>query len=410
VTDPAYRAQLARAEVLVDLRRDAEAAELLIPLIAANPGDPKPVMFLAIVRRRQGSPDAETTARRAVALDPENERAHRILALTLKDCGDPDGATEAARRAVALGPGVAWTHYVLAHCLLGTNTSQALASATRAVELSPNSADMHTMVGLVQAKRGNKVEAEAAYRRALSINPEHAGAHNNLGAIALGDGRFGEAIDEFRSSAAADPRQSVARQNIDRAFKNLVVRARWILGILLFGAVAVVAVAGAGLGSSDATQDPFTMPTFVISNGTVTVITPDANPTTDPAASGGSATTPASSSTVSPPHLRSALVVALVAWGLAIVLVYRRIPATSRRLVYGALRRNRHVAVVVSIVVTSVVLVLVAIVAPDRLGFLALWAIILSAGTHLFDVIRANSRFIPFYLRHRAQLRRDDGS
>jgi Tfp pilus assembly protein PilF len=59
----------------------------------------------------------------------------------------------------------------LAYEKLGRD-QDALAQLDEAVNLSPNSADAHLNIGIVQQKRGNTEEAKKSFEKCLEVNPK----------------------------------------------------------------------------------------------------------------------------------------------------------------------------------------------------------------------------------------------
>jgi Flp pilus assembly protein TadD len=64
----------------------------------------------------------------------------------------------------------------------------ALQQFYRALELSPDNADIRTNLGLILARLGKLSEAAAQLNEALHLNPNSAEAHNNLGLVFLING------------------------------------------------------------------------------------------------------------------------------------------------------------------------------------------------------------------------------
>jgi tetratricopeptide (TPR) repeat protein len=82
---------------------------------------------------------------------------------------------------------------------------EAIAQYKTVLERRP-SAQVYTMLGILEDGRGNATEAEAAYRKALEITPETPIAANNLAwIIADGEGNLDEALQLATMAVARDP-------------------------------------------------------------------------------------------------------------------------------------------------------------------------------------------------------------
>lgn len=131
---------------------------------------------------RESLAEAEELAGRALAMEPDNARAHAILAavlghlpyvLGMRDAaGSARKAVTFAERAIALDPDdeMAWWALGVAVGDLG-NTGQAIAHFRRAIEINPNCADAYGMLGDYLATAGRFDEAIENEHLSLSLNP-----------------------------------------------------------------------------------------------------------------------------------------------------------------------------------------------------------------------------------------------
>ena len=84
--------------------------------------------------------------------------------------------------------------------------SKARASARRALELDPNSAEAHTALALVvQNHDWDWRTAEREFRRAIALNPNYATAHHWYAEHLMWRGRFDEALEESARARQLDP-------------------------------------------------------------------------------------------------------------------------------------------------------------------------------------------------------------
>jgi TolB-like protein/Tfp pilus assembly protein PilF len=125
---------------------------------------------------------AEALMRRAIELDPTYAQGHvglstvfsqRILSDWSEDVGaDRQAGYEAARRAVELDDKDPTAHFLKAsHSLLNMDHRDCLASAERAVDLAPNFAMCHFVLGRVRLFLGQFEQAIEAFQIAMRLSP-----------------------------------------------------------------------------------------------------------------------------------------------------------------------------------------------------------------------------------------------
>ena len=85
---------------------------------------------------------------------------------------------------------------------------------TRALELSPDSYEVHNHLGLALAELGAQDRALRHFNRALEIDPDRVGAYTNLGLFLLKDGRLEEAANFFSVVIEGHPDQVEAFANL----------------------------------------------------------------------------------------------------------------------------------------------------------------------------------------------------
>lgn len=139
----------------------------------SSPTEPKAWQALGYVAYRLGQgAEAVAALEQALALDPEDPSAQRMLANVLTAQGAP-----------------------AAYARLETAARRTLAKA-------PTCAEAHVNLGIALARQGRAHEAEAAYRNALAVDPRSHLAHAGIAEIALADGRLDEAVRHFRQALA----------------------------------------------------------------------------------------------------------------------------------------------------------------------------------------------------------------
>ncbi len=99
----------------------------------------------------------------------------------------------------------------IAHYNLGrasereNNTTQAIESYRRAIDVNPRYAKAHFNLARLLALKGLDSEAMAHYRRVIEIRPDHADAHNDLGLLLEMKGEDAGAFSEFHKAITVDP-------------------------------------------------------------------------------------------------------------------------------------------------------------------------------------------------------------
>lgn len=93
----------------------------------------------------------------------------------------------------------------------------AKAAFEAAVQKTPNKADAHHYLGLVDDQTGNKAEAEKHYRKALELDPGLEESAVNLAAILVEAGKFDEAATLMKKAIAKDPKNAALQVNLGMA-------------------------------------------------------------------------------------------------------------------------------------------------------------------------------------------------
>jgi tetratricopeptide (TPR) repeat protein len=259
--DESIEQQLHRASALCDLRRYADALELLRAAIAADSQNAS--AWCLLVRAELGVNDVERglqAARTAVSLAPEQSQPHLALSYALAVSADYEQAVRAAREAVRHAPHDGYAHAHLARVLVAVakagkkraerrlTLEEAGSAARRAVELAPDDAESHLAAGAAAYAAGQGQEARDAFARALAIEPQNAVAHNELARLRMPGRRqlldseaLAEAAGGFATAVRADPRWEAAARNVDVALRTFLSR----LAYLIFLDAAFVARVGA---------------------------------------------------------------------------------------------------------------------------------------------------------------------
>jgi tetratricopeptide (TPR) repeat protein len=207
--------------------------------------------------------------RLALAEDPQDARAHAILALCLSEQERFDDAQREAEEAIASSPDDPLGHYARAVVLIARRRfEEALAAAEEAIRLEPEDADHHCLhaqilfnlrrwpAALEAAERGLRVDGEHAgctnframaliklgrrseaghtLEAALARNPEDALSHANQGWALVEQGDVPKALEHFKEALRLDPELEYARVGIVEALKARHSIYRWMLRYFLW--------------------------------------------------------------------------------------------------------------------------------------------------------------------------------
>jgi spermidine synthase len=94
---------------------------------------------------------------------------------------------------------------------------EAVAFYERALALQPDSAGLHTALGVLLARRGESESGLTHLRRALELDPGSAEAHNNAGLVLNTLGRPQEAMAHYRAALLAEPSSCASHCNLGMA-------------------------------------------------------------------------------------------------------------------------------------------------------------------------------------------------
>ena len=150
--------------------------------------------------RKEAREKMESAARRALELDDTLGDAHFVLAFTIDDRSAKD---KEIQRALELDPNSADVHAFYARGLWARRRfDEAILHMKRAVELDPLSPALHTDLGKILYSAGQHDQAMEQYRKALELNPNYFGAHHHLANSYLAERRYEEAIAEAEKMSA----------------------------------------------------------------------------------------------------------------------------------------------------------------------------------------------------------------
>ncbi|HXV35783.1 MAG TPA: tetratricopeptide repeat protein, partial [Myxococcota bacterium] len=214
--DPADTRAHAGIAYLQLSRQPERAEEVLLKVIEANPNATMAYVGVGLAKLAQDDPDAAASyLEQAIALDPSSANAHDAYAVVLEEMQLFDDAQTHARRASELAPNnsAIVNNYGIASLLAGDPKS-AERAFRNAASLEPRDSAYRNNLGIALGRQGRYTEALTAFRSAGS---EQA-AHNNLGYVYYMNGMLDEAIAHYERAleAEGDDRGTILR-NLDAA-------------------------------------------------------------------------------------------------------------------------------------------------------------------------------------------------
>jgi tetratricopeptide (TPR) repeat protein len=174
---------------------------------------------------------ATLSYRQALAIDPRHVDALNNLGNALRDLGDSRQSIAAYRRAVDADPRRAESHCNLGNALFEfRRIDEAAASYARALSLKPDYSAAHLSLAMTERMLGNAQSAESACRAALSIDANYVDALALLGELLADRGRFDEAQALFQRALALDPAFAFAYFSIAMHRKMTHADTAWLAG------------------------------------------------------------------------------------------------------------------------------------------------------------------------------------
>jgi len=157
---------------------------------------------------------AEALCREIIRVDSRHFDALLLLANLQLRLRRPMDALASYGRALAVDPNDSRAHYNRGTALHGLRRfDEALTSYHRALALKPDFVAALVNRGVALRELGRLDEALESYRRALAIDSAHAGALFSRGNVLRDLRRYGEALDSYRGALAIRPDHAEALRN-----------------------------------------------------------------------------------------------------------------------------------------------------------------------------------------------------
>ncbi|TDB91513.1 tetratricopeptide repeat protein [Actinomadura sp. KC216] len=219
---PGVRDMVARAQLLLQLRRPGEAEREARAVLAREPEHAGAHMIVALALSGQrNAAEALDEADRAVALSPRAWMGHWVRGVVLANAGRHHRALRAFKDALAcdaeqpvIYERLARAHYAVREYALAAQ------AAEHGLRLAPDDGELAKIMSLALVETGDPAGAREHAARAVRLAPESASAHRTHGAVALATGDHRTAADAFREALRLAPEVADARRLLLRALKR----------------------------------------------------------------------------------------------------------------------------------------------------------------------------------------------
>ncbi len=157
---------------------------------------------------------AEQELRRELARDPDNGRAHSLLAVSLTAQKKYQQATQEAQLGIGLDPDSAYSYFAMAMALeMGDRPDEAKSAIQKAIRMDSENTLYYALLSRIHLKKRKWTKALTAAEQGLRIDPENVEC-TNLRAVALVKlGRREEAGLTIDSALARDPENPYTHAN-----------------------------------------------------------------------------------------------------------------------------------------------------------------------------------------------------
>lgn len=216
------RCLAARAGKLLRLGRVEDAGRDIEAALALAPENADALALAAVVRVvKNDKPGALDFARRAVSQDARSVRA--LLALSYAQQADfkLEDALAAASRAVELEPTNAVAQARRAELLLSVGRiTDAEAAASAAVRANPADSRARTVLGFAHLAKLDTAPAREELAQALALDPSDPLPRLGLGLATIKDGKLAEGRSEIEIAVALDPQNALLRSYLGKAYSD----------------------------------------------------------------------------------------------------------------------------------------------------------------------------------------------
>jgi protein O-GlcNAc transferase len=206
----------ARALSLIRDNRLEEAKALFAHICETTPEDAESWYILSGINGMLGYIDeAGDCCRRVLALQPDNDEAHRNLGNVLLARGEHNQAIKHYETALQINPGSVATLVCMGKISSSLGLQdKAEAYYKEAVRLNPDIPGVYYNLGCAQSDQKKYDAALESYRRAIQLNPDYAEAYNKAGNALKELGSIELAMENYRHAIRLKPDFAAVYHNL----------------------------------------------------------------------------------------------------------------------------------------------------------------------------------------------------
>ncbi|MEM9275243.1 MAG: tetratricopeptide repeat protein [Cyanobacteria bacterium P01_F01_bin.143] len=217
----------------------SEAERIFRQVIEINPNDATAYNELGIALRKQGElEEAIANHQKAIQLNPNYANAYNNLGNALADQGRLDDAIANYEKSIELNPNASNAYFLRGITLMEMQfpsferklnkveleeltkvklieatqgkLDEVLTSFQKSIEINPNDADVHLMLGVTFFLQGKLEEAIVSFQKSIEINPNEDSTYQALGVALRQQGKLGEALTIFQKAILINPNNEEA--------------------------------------------------------------------------------------------------------------------------------------------------------------------------------------------------------
>lgn len=172
-----------------------------------------------VIGRREA---AITSLQRAIALDPDNDAAHRLLGWRLfANQGRMDEAVSELQHAVRIRDSFDNFYRLGTVLYLAGRYQEAVDAYRKATELQPRRADAYTNLGAAYHMLGDVKQAIGNYEHAVGLGAGDAQAYGNLAVSYFFSGRYEDALRTGQDAIRRDPNRAGLHRDVGDYYAKL---------------------------------------------------------------------------------------------------------------------------------------------------------------------------------------------
>ena len=229
MTDAAWSSIL-RAQALLEVGREAEAADVARRVLEDHPDHATALGVLAEALRTSDPPGSYAAAQEALRLAPSDPWIHIVAAWSAETTGRGPEARRLIRSAIDLDPDNPSGHQGAAQILAKDPSTRpaAITSARVAIELAPEDAATWIAAGNASLHAERIDDARMYFEYALQLDPGNRVATRNLAVVRDAGDEVVHAMDLLTGLIRLDPADHDTRDRIDSLYRRLLYELLWV--------------------------------------------------------------------------------------------------------------------------------------------------------------------------------------